>query len=275
MLRAVRFGGLCLCVCAAAGSAMAEGYLGPQPYLAFDDVDAGTAQSPWRDGSFSWFHLEDFEDGVLNTPGVDLLEAASIGGLAVVFSDSVDGDDGAIDGIATNTRSLFSAFRTESFTFEFDAAVLGRLPNHVGVVWTDVGRNNGGTPFAADLIDNVEFEAWGPGGVSLGVFGPFSLGDTSISRTTAEDRFLGIVSAGGIARVQLRMPGLNNWEMDHLQYGLSCTADLNADGIVDFGDVSLFVAGFTAQDALSDLNGDGIVDFGDVALFVGAFSLGC
>lgn len=37
--------------------------IGPSPYLSFAD-------SPFNGGSFSYFHLETFEDHLLNTPGV-------------------------------------------------------------------------------------------------------------------------------------------------------------------------------------------------------------
>ena len=55
----------------------------------------------------------------------------------------------------------------------------------------------------------------------------------------------------------------------------ACPADLNGDGLADFGDVSLFSSLFAAQDAGADLNGDGILDVGDVADFVAAFNAGC
>lgn len=175
--------------------------------------------SPFRDIGFQYFFLEDFEDGSLNTLGVTLAESADTSGPTEAFSDSVDGDDGSIDGIATGTQSLFSNFASSSFTFRFSAATLGTLPTHAGIVWTDIGRNGGGAPFAADLVNNVTFEAFGSAGVSLGIIGPFSLGDTSISRTTAEDRFIGAINEEGISAIKLSMPGKNNWEADHLQYG--------------------------------------------------------
>jgi hypothetical protein len=54
-----------------------------------------------------------------------------------------------------------------------------------------------------------------------------------------------------------------------------CAADLNGDGLADFGDVAAFVTAFTAQDLSADLNADGLVDFGDVSAFVDAFLAGC
>ncbi len=51
-------------------------------------------------------------------------------------------------------------------------------------------------------------------------------------------------------------------------------ADLNGDGVVNFQDVSTFVALFTNQDLRADFNGDGILNFADVSAFVAAFGAG-
>ena len=197
-------------------------FFDPLPYWAFNNPSAGSAISPFSPVRFTYFHLEDFEDGALNTPGVTVSEFATTN-IATTFSDSVDGDDGVIDGQARgNSSSLFSNLRTSSFTFNFSANALGgQLPTHAGIVWTDIGRNGGGTPRSGDLLNNTLFEAFGPLGESLGVIGPFSLGDESISRTTSEDRFFGVVNQNGISSIRLSMPGKNNWEVDHLQYGFT------------------------------------------------------
>ncbi|MEG3890759.1 hypothetical protein QT973_09950 [Microcoleus sp. Z1_A1] len=197
-------------------------FFDPLPYWAFNNPSAGSAISPFSPVRFTYFHLEDFEDGALNTPGVTVSEFATTD-IATTFSDSVDGDDGVIDGQARgNSSSLFSNLRTSSFTFNFSANALGgQLPTHAGIVWTDIGRNGGGTPRSGDLLNNTLFEAFGPLGESLGVIGPFSLGDESISRTTSEDRFFGVVNQNGISSIRLSMPGKNNWEVDHLQYGFT------------------------------------------------------
>lgn len=105
------------------------GPIGPTPYLSFAD-------SPFSGGGFSYFHLETFEDHLLNSPGV----TASAGGVtSVVFGpnihDSVDADDGAIDGSGLSGDSFFSGFGATGFSF--NAGVLGSLPDSVGIVWTD------------------------------------------------------------------------------------------------------------------------------------------
>ncbi|MBX3323964.1 MAG: hypothetical protein KF757_13355 [Phycisphaeraceae bacterium] len=64
------------------------------------------------------------------------------------------------------------------------------------------------------------------------------------------------------------------WVRDHL-IGEPCPADFNGDGILDFFDVSAFLAAFSAQHASADMNGDGVFDFFDVQMFLGAFAAGC
>lgn len=178
-------------------------YSGPSPYLSFTD-------SPFNGVGFSYFFLEDFEDGALNTPGV----AANAGTVSSPggFSDSVDADDGAIDGSGAGARALLNS-TTTSLTFTFSAATLGALPTHAGIVWTDVGNA------ATAGIDNVSFEAFDAANASLGVLGPFLLGDGTALSQTAEDRFFGVTNAGGISAIRISMATSTDWEVDHLQYG--------------------------------------------------------
>jgi hypothetical protein len=89
----------------------ADTFLGPTPYLSFAD-------SPFNGGSFSYFYLETFEDHLSNTPGV----TGSPGGVtSVVFGpsihDSVDADDGVIDGSGLNGDSYFSSSGAGGVTF--------------------------------------------------------------------------------------------------------------------------------------------------------------
>ena len=172
-------------------------YLGPTPYLSFSD-------SPFKDESFSYFYLEDFEDGFLNTPGVTASSEAYVYG-PNYMTDSVDGDDGSIDGSGTGGHSFFKENGAEGITFTFDEGILGSLPTDVGLVWTD---GAGDTSFEAFDNDNV----------SLGVFGPFAIADGSIYGTTAEDRFFGISWPGGISSIHISNT-VRGIEIDHLQYG--------------------------------------------------------
>ena len=54
-----------------------------------------------------------------------------------------------------------------------------------------------------------------------------------------------------------------------------CSADFNADGVLDFFDYLDFVAALSAQEPAADFNRDGVIDFFDYLDFVQAFSTGC
>lgn len=169
---------------------------GPTPYLEFAD-------SPFHGLSFQSFYLEDFEDGLLNTPGV----SASGGYLTstnpsfATYVDSVDADDGSIDGSGSNGESWFFSPGSVGITFTSDM-----LPTHFGVVWTD---GNGGTTF----------EAFNVHGVSLGTIGPVGIADGAYTGATAEDRFFGVSDPAGIWKIKISnsQAGI---EVDHLQYGV-------------------------------------------------------
>ena len=55
----------------------------------------------------------------------------------------------------------------------------------------------------------------------------------------------------------------------------SCPADLTGDGVLDFFDVSAFLAAFGNLDPSADFTQDGAYDFFDVSAFLTAFSDGC
>ena len=50
---------------------------------------------------------------------------------------------------------------------------------------------------------------------------------------------------------------------------------MNADGVLDFFDVSAFLNLFNAQNPEADFNGDGLFDFFDVSAFLNAYNQGC
>jgi hypothetical protein len=182
----------------AASMAAGQTFIGPLPYLS--QADSPFAASITAGTTF----LETFESGALTTPGV----TASAGGVIAPgpITDSVDGDDGAIDGSGTAGHSFFSGNGAAGITFTFDATVLGHLPTQAGIVWTD----GAGT---------TTFEAFGPGGVSLGQIGPVSIADGTFAGTTAEDRFFGITNPAGISAIKISNTS-GGIEVDHLQYGM-------------------------------------------------------
>lgn len=181
--------------------------LGPSAYLS-------AADSPFA--SDPNLVIETFEDGLLNVPGV----TASAGWFVPapgVFSDSVDGDDGVVDGVTTSGHAFYSANAQTSVTFTFDALLLGALPTRAGLVWTDVGNVFSG---AAGFGD-VTFTARDGNGDIIGETGPVTLGDGSAFGASAEDRFFGVEHVGGIGSITMAMSNSVDWEVDHLQYVVS------------------------------------------------------
>lgn len=213
------------CVIAAAfgESASAQVFYGPTPYLCASD-------SPFADlGLGGSIVLEDFEDGELSTAGVTTNATVYTG----FGEDSVDCDDGMIDGDGSSGYSVV-AFGAIGVRFDFDAAVLGGFPTHAGLVWTD-----------GSTLNNVVFEAFDAGGVSLGTIVAGDLSDSSFFGTTDEDRFLGVVHAGGISAINVidnPMGNGNQMEVDHLQFGFDCTVE---SSIVQQGTADPLLSGWT------------------------------
>lgn len=178
--------------------------LGPFLYNSF-------VQSPIRIGSYSYFHLETFEDGLFNTPGISVNGGTLGTGPA---ADSVDSDDGVINGVGSGNSWYANGFNTLEFTF--DAGVLGTLPTHAGLVWTDVGQVTGG----GFGFGPVVFEAFDANGLNIAYIGPAFMGDGLINSQTTEDRFFGAINVPtGISRMRITMPSSIDWEIDHVQYG--------------------------------------------------------
>jgi hypothetical protein len=133
------------------------------------------------------------------------------------FIDSVDADDGSIDGSGSNGHSFFAGNGAAGITFTFNQTTLGAFPTQVGIVWTD----GDGT---------TTFEAFDPVGGSLGTIGPVSIAIPPNSGETAEDRFFGVTSAGGISAIKISNSS-GGIEVDHLQYGLFQGATISPCGL--------------------------------------------
>jgi hypothetical protein len=72
----------------------------------------------------------------------------------------------------------------------------------------------------------------------------------------------------GVFQIMQVQPLTTGWQV-------YCPADLNQDGAMDFFDVQMFLAAFSAQQIEGDWNGDGLYDFFDVQEFLADFSAGC
>ncbi|PQA86707.1 VPLPA-CTERM sorting domain-containing protein [Hyphococcus luteus] len=207
-------------------------YVGGTSYQDF------ATDSPFAGADFSggYFYLENFEDAALDTPGVSASagNVASLSGFSGAIIDSVDEDDGSVDGQCVGCDSWFYSSGPTGITFTFNEAVLGALPTHAGIVWTD-GAND------------IQFEAFDADGDSLGVFGPFmNAGPGVADQDVVEDTFLGVIAATGVSAFHV-FSGSAGIEVDHLQYGLA-----NLDGVSDVpvpAALPLFLAGLAGLGA--------------------------
>ena len=197
--------GLLAVALAAAGSAHGQ-VLGPIGGTGLGGEYARASDSPFAGLSFSYFYLENFEDHLFNVPGV----TASAGGVtSVVFGpsihDSVDTDDGALDGSGLAGDDYFAS-GNPGVVFTFSAGALGALPTHAGLVWTD---GDGDTTF----------EAFDHAGASMGVV-TVHLANGSFNGETSEDRFFGAIDPLGITSIKISNSS-GGIEIDHVQYGLA------------------------------------------------------
>lgn len=203
-------------------------FLEPSPYLSFSN-------SPFSGATFSYFYNETFEDHLLNTPGL----SANAGGVtSVVFGpdihDSVDADDGAIDGSGLLGDDYFSGNGSAGVLFSFSAAVLGGLPTSAGLVWTDGGFSSA-----------ITFSAFGPLGQLLFTATRSGFADASNNGETGEDRFFGVTNGAGISAIRISNAG-GGIEVDHIQYGLNVVT-----AVPEPETYALFLAGLGALGALT------------------------
>ena len=253
-------------VCLCSGFAFAQvTSFGPTPYLS-------CADSPFAGGMYQWFTLLNAEPGSASAPGISILNTS--GGSISPYGpsgicDSVDADDGVIDGSGAGGHSYFTC--PSSVEIRFVAAVLGSLPTHAGVVWTD----------GAGIVTVSAYDA---ANTLVGTV-TGSTNDGNYEGGTAEDRFYGFTFPGGISR--LTIADQNNCiEFDHVQAGrisdggpgcgcgpcgTACDAiDFNHDGVFpstdDLADfLSVFGGGPCSTGTCGDIdfNNDGVFPSSD------------
>jgi len=182
-----------------AGPCRADRFWGPVPYLSEADLPTDFMPTPR-----SYALLENFESVPTLMPGFSPVSGtpSSMGGVV----DSVDSDDGTIDGVCTGCEAWFGTAASGGIVFDFVATALpGRqLPTRVGLAWTDGGGN-------------VTLEAFGACG-SLGTVVGMGLGDGDFLGGTAEDRFFGVQWSGGISSIRINNDGAGGIEVDHLHF---------------------------------------------------------
>jgi hypothetical protein len=163
------------------------------------------AQNPLLGLGPSW--LENFEGAAVAgyTASAGAVQGPS--GL----TDSVDADDGTLDGFGVQGHSFYAGVGT--ITFTFNPATLGGLPTAVGIAFTDVGIVSGRPPCdgstAVLWVFNASNMMIGQGSV------PFnSLG--SCRGEAADDIFFSWQGTQGVSSILVGFVGSVDWEVDHL-----------------------------------------------------------
>jgi len=188
------------------------GFFGPSPYRSPADLPAGFYAS----GAPSC--LQDFES---QPSGCGLSFSSGVSGRGV-FADSVDIDDGVVDG-SGSTGTVFGHASASNPNF-IEVRLSPPFPTAAGLVWTD-GLFGG----------QVSFTAFDAGGVPLGSIGPFVLGGRSKTGQTDEDRFFGVHHLAGISAIRIIDTSIN-FEVDHIQWGWAPnTTGAGAPTVTRFG----------------------------------------
>ncbi|MFO0897163.1 MAG: hypothetical protein U0836_06990 [Pirellulales bacterium] len=179
-----------------------------EPTFYFGQQYAGIEDSP-----FAVQHLEDFEDGLFNQPGVTAFSGYDPGGFGLNYvappGNDTNSVDGGHDGYAFEpgtSQSNFVKPGTMRSALEF---VFDDPPTNAGMAITKI--------WSPDLA-RLDFRVYGPTGEEVGRY------ETPWTSVTVETPFLGASYPDGISAVQLIVwvtggPS-SHFEIDHLQYGV-------------------------------------------------------
>ena len=218
------------------------------------------ADSPWLDQP--GFAVTDIENAVFDLVGVTPSKGTIV--LPGAITDSVDGDDGLVDGNGNNGHSFFTGNGNGGITFTLHPGEIGFTPTRAGVVWTD-----GSGP--------VKFEAFDLDGNSLGVT-QANIADQDFGGGTAEDHFFGYEHGAGIGTIHISNQ-FGGIEVDHIQYAggdvIDCAPDCNGDGNLNILDFVCFQSEWQAQSPDGDCDDNGLYNILDFVCFQGLFQQGC
>ena len=195
--------GILLCGILPAAASAATAF-GPTAYL-----QAGDTPTDFFSDDCDHY-LEDFEDNsidpFLTIDNGAILPPFAMSGAPSSVTDSVDGDDGTVDGSGNAGYSWFTGALgavDRSLTITFGSTVTS-----AGLVFTDGDAAS----------TSITLEAFDMGGNSIGFLDAGDLADDVYTGETAEDRFLGFHDLAGIGSLTLTMNAGSGIEIDHIQW---------------------------------------------------------
>lgn len=133
----------------------------------------------------------------------------------------------------------------------------------------EVSNNNGASWTTLEVVGPTGPEVFGGW-----VYKSFRLADVFASPSSQfKIRFIASdLGSGSVVEAAIDAVSLSVLECDSPP---TCTADRNADGVLDFFDIQDFLDDFAAHDVSADLTGEGLWDFFDVQMFLAVFAAGC
>ena len=206
-LRSLCSGILALAFISVAGAATTS--FGPTPYLQFGDAPDDFLCPD----CIAW--VEDFElgtvDPFLSIDNGEILMPNAFSGVMNSVTDSVDGDDGVIDGWGNAGYSWFTGADSpddNQVTVTFESPV-----KSAGLVFTDGPR----------VSTMVTLEAFDMGGNSLGFINGGDLADDFFTGETEEDSFMGFMDTDAqISSITLSVDAGVGIEIDHIYWQEDC-----------------------------------------------------
>ena len=203
---------LCLGVFALASFSVANAATttyGPSAYFQFGDAPDGFLCN----GCVAW--VEDFEMGTLDPflsiDNGDILMPNAFSGVMNSVTDSVDGDDGVVDGWGNGGHSWFTGADNADdnhLTVSFASPV-----KSAGLVITDGDRLS--TTFLVEAFDSM--------GNSVGLIDTGDIADDFFTGETEEDRFVGFRDMdASITSMTVTMVGGIGIEIDHIYWQEFC-----------------------------------------------------
>lgn len=216
----------------------------------------------------------------------EFVEFTNMSGAPVDMNGYSFDDDNAIAGsfdlssfgtVAPGESVVLTESESEAFRAAWGLDAQVKIIGELGVVTgSNLGRNDQINLFdsSGNLVDRLSY---GDENFDGSIRTRDASGQTCVDNIGQDDVFTWALSASGdqfgsfaASTGELGTPGSYNAPSCD-----PCPADFTGDGVLDFFDVSAFIAAFNAQNPVADLTDDGNFDFFDVSAFIGFYSAGC